>query len=145
MCLYTNQKTPAIADKSIICYKVVFRYNYIKGIKGFAAEYCDFVYHLHKIYIESRFPNISHHILDISRTVDYGFHSYCMLNTAIEYSKILRAVTVILKCEIPTGARYYTSVCNDEFCSEKIKVLAWKRYDEEYWHSTVKECHEPVL
>ena len=55
------------------------------------------------------------------------------------YPDIDNAEFVILKCEIPANSLYFFGnnrwSSNGEYCSNKIKVLAWKR---EYgkWHDT---------
>ncbi len=124
MCLYTTQKRAGYTDKPIVCYKVVCKYT---SISVFISMYRGFEYELGKLRKEKSFKCMPRE----SGAVYYGFHSY---RTIKEASSWASSMDVILKCEIPAGSRFYKSVTNTEYCSNRIKVLAWRRMKETKWH-----------
>ena len=117
-----------IADKPITCYKVMIKYQ--SGLILYSYVY-GYSYLPGKAYAEPQFRERT------SEFVRYGFHSYQKQNTARLLSNN-SSVLVIVKCEIPKGARYYMSANTDageqEYCSDKIRIIGWKRYNEKRFH-----------
>lgn len=132
MCLYTTEKRAAKAKKSIICYKVVRRFNSIYAVvystPVFTSLYHDFEYRPGKLRREKKFKCMPRE----SGAVYFGFHSYATLHAAHIWAG---PDDVILKCEIPDSSRYYTSITGEEYCSNRIKVIAWRKATERKWHS----------
>lgn len=150
MCLYTKQPRPAVAEKTINCYKTV-RCQKINGIVAyFFSEFYGFRYEIGKEYIVKKgkiisFPDDESYLpkkRKKNHVVSYGFHSYARLKDAmgaIDYDNY----NVIFKCEIPVGAKYWTGNidlyeegdCNyKEYCSERIKVVAWRYKKDSKWN-----------
>ena len=99
MCLITNQLEPKIADKDIVCYKMVTK-SKIKGV--YISEYRRFKYITEKLYTnnidiknsEIVLKTISP-LLGVYSISDFMCHSY---QSPYKYS--LRADTLV-KCIIP--------------------------------------------
>ena len=147
------------ADKPITCYKVVL---YIKdthtGKRRFKSHIFNFDYKVGKTYELA--PEDFFSTRPIGHASKYfevheGFHSY---NSA-EYARncyegrrhfrhkeghiVYRFV--LLKCEIPEGAYYWTGGGWDgsnryQLCSNKIKVIAWEPLFGFFWRKKLKSC-----
>lgn len=153
MCLCTLTNTAYKTSKPLICYKVVV---INRTVSAFESIHKYHIYRINEKYYERRFRSKinSHSVL--GNIVNYGFHSYVSYTGARRmikeyktrynnngligyYPDIDNAEFVILKCEIPANSLYFFGnsgwSSNGEYCSNKIKVLAWKR---EYgkWHDT---------
>lgn len=156
MCLYSKSGRTYTATKPITCYKVVF----IERGKGkklkFTSEIQRFRYKIGSEYgLDARSMERSFGPADKlekdnwtgETIVRYGFHSYKRLCDAERESapwNMHDAVYAILKCEIPAGARYWIGNKGGahpsapsphkyaEYCSEKIKVVAWRFVKENY-------------
>ena len=123
MCLFTDQLEPKIADKDIVCYKMVTK-SRIKGT--YVSEYRRFKYITEKLYTnnidiknsEIVLKTISP-LLGVYSISDFMFHSY---QSPYKYS--LRADTLI-KCIIPKGAYYFEGMHNRcrGYASSQIKIL----------------------
>lgn len=61
----------------------------------------------------------------------FGFHSYSTLKCASSWAL---SKDVILKCEIPVDSGYYTSITTEEYCSIRIRVIAWRKASEKKRH-----------
>lgn len=138
MCLSTYQQTAYTAEKDITCYKVVSDLRYSKpcgncGKPFFVSIFQSFVYKIGKHYNERHFRS-KNTIKSSSRSysVYYGFHSYRTLEIARFWCA---SCDVIIKCVIPKGARYFESSNTSEYCSNKIKVVAWRKGYEKRWHT----------
>lgn len=135
MCLYTSQTKSLIAKKDITCYKVVYPYE---ADRQFRSEFRFFEYKIGRTYrlrmgVRQWLPNDGGYLYS-------GFHSFTTLKNALEHGD---KYMVLLKCVIPKGARYYTGefvrgFCNaqytggigTQYCSNQIRVVAWKPM----WH-----------
>lgn len=123
MCLFTDQLEPKIADKDIVCYKMVTK-SRIKGT--YVSEYRRFKYITEKLYTnnidiknsEIVLKTISP-LLGVYSISDFMFHSY---QSPYKYS--LRADTLV-KCIIPKGAYYFEGMHNRcrGYASSQIKIL----------------------
>ena len=123
MCLITDQLEPKIADKDIVCYKMVTK-SRIKGV--YISEYRRFKYITEKLYTnnidiknsETVLKTISP-LIGIYSISDFMFHSY---KSPYKYS--LRADTLV-KCIIPKGAYYFEGMHNRlwGYSSSQIKIL----------------------
>ena len=127
MCLDINHLKPKIADKDIICYKMVTKYR-IKGV--YLSEYQSFEYIIRRLYTnnidvkhsEALLQTMYHKDTLLTGTYsisDFMFHSY---QSPYKYS--IRADTIV-KCVIPKGAYYFEGKHNGRwgYASSQIKIL----------------------
>ena len=158
MCLTVTWRKSKVARKPIICYKLMFPYG--NGGEGpcvihmdihpnmkpvyFNSTVCRMKYELSAEYAEGKFMEALPEGWSRNCDIMYGFHSYPRLKDA-EYERNDRAYVVVVKCEIPAGARYRKGnrkhwIWGDdryfEYCSDKIKVLAWKHPYTGKWSNT---------
>ena len=129
MCLVIKQLEPKIADKDIICYKLVERTK-IKGI--YKSSFQGFEYIIRQLYtnnLDIRFADRviknlcpSHPHLGIYAVEEGMFHSY-VSNLNPTLSPLPNHA--LLKCIIPKGAYYYKGVFDESFsyASSQIKIL----------------------
>ena len=125
MCLDINHLKPKIADKDIVCYKLVKRTK-IKGI--YKSSFQRFEYVIRQLYtnnLDIRFANksIKRHFYTCFYIIEEGmFHSY----TSNLYP-ILSPLPncALLKCIIPKGAYYYEGYFDysPSYASSQIKIL----------------------
>lgn len=161
MCMLTKQTKPEVAKKPIRCYKTVNTAFDGHGCpRYFRSTYYRFYYGLGKTYDtiewEKRVSFGAEHepVPDSNGDVviSYGFHSFGRVKDA--FNEIVdRGTEVVLMCEIPEGARYFTGnryyFDNSdpnyrEYCSEQIKVVAWRRKGiGETWHYAMQEEEKP--
>ena len=126
MCLVTAQLEPKIADKDIICYKLVKRTK-IKGI--YKSSFQGFEYIIRQLYtnnLDIRFANksIKRYFYKCFYKIEEGmFHSYA----SYLYPVILSPLPcgALLKCIIPKGAYYFEGYFYDlpSYASSQIKIL----------------------
>ena len=129
MCLYITHLEPEIADKDIVCYKLVKRTK-IKGI--YKSSFQRFEYIIRRLYtnnINIRFINkivktwcLTYPYLMYS--IDEGmFHSYKSRLCPIILSPLPSCA--LLKCIIPKGAYYFEGYFDDSpsYASSQIKIL----------------------
>ena len=151
MCLASNQNTAKIAKKDIECYKVVTLYTEANEEQltrptlpeEFFSKFRYFKYVLGKTYVCDNFEK------EVPRMIiKYGFHSYADLTEAYyscaytphittdSYGRQAVKEEVLLKCIIPKGAFYFDGTADtlNQYCSDKIKVVAWKRHWNVKWY-----------
>ena len=129
MCLFLNHLIPKIADKDIVCYKLVKRTK-IKGI--YKSSFQGFEYIIRRLYtnnINIRFVNkivktwcLTYPYLMYS--IDEGmFHSYESRLCPVILSPLPSCA--LLKCIIPKGAYYFEGYFDDSpsYASSQIKIL----------------------
>ena len=128
MCLYVTHLEPEIADKDIVCYKLVKRTK-IKGI--YKSSFQRFEYIIRRLYtnnINIRFVNkiVNTWCLTypyLMYNIDEGmFHSY--ESNLIPILSPLPSCA-LLKCIIPKGAYYFEGYFDDSpsYASSQIKIL----------------------
>ena len=130
MCLVIKQLEPKIADKDIICYKMVERTK-IKGI--YKSSFQRFEYIIRQLYtnnLDIRFadrviynlcPSYPHYgMYAIEKDM---FHSYKYTSYPIILSPLPNCA--LLKCIIPKGAYYYEGYFDESpsYASSQIKIL----------------------
>lgn len=160
MCMITKQTEPEVAKKAIRCYKTVHTAFDGHGCpRYFMSPYYRFYYSPGQTYNTSEWEKRTsfstkhepvHENGDV--VISYGFHSFGRVKDALN-EIVDKSTEVVLMCEIPEGARYFTGnryYFNNsdpnyrEYCSEQIKVIAWKRKgDGETWHYTKQEEEKP--
>ena len=130
MCLVIKQLEPKIADKDIICYKLVERTK-IKGI--YKSSFQGFEYIIRQLYtnnLDIRFadrviknlcPSYPH--LGIYAVEEGMSHSYASNSYPIILSPLPNCA--LLKCIIPKGAYYFEGIFDATFsyASSQIKIL----------------------
>ena len=126
MCLVIKQLEPKIADKDIICYKLVERTK-IKGV--YKSHFQGFEYVIRQLYtnnLDIRFANksIKRYFYRCFYKIEEGmFHSY----TSNLYPIILSPLPncALLKCIIPKGAYYFEGYSDNSlsYASSQIKIL----------------------
>ena len=130
MCLVINHLKPKIADKDIVCYKLVERTK-IKGV--YKSSFQGFEYVIRQLYtnnikIELSYKLIKYKVL-FGHFIEEGmFHSY----VSHLYPEILRPLPnhTLLKCIIPKGAYYFKGYFDDSpsYASSQIKILEEIKY-----------------
>ena len=130
MCLIVNNPIPKIADKDIVCYKLVKRTK-IKGI--YKSNFQRFEYVIRQLYtnnLDIRFVDKIIKNLDTTRSglclyiIEEGmFHSYVSYLYPVILSPLPHGA--LLKCIIPKGAYYYKGYFDDSpsYASSQIKIL----------------------
>ena len=127
MCLTTYQLEPKVADKDIICYKMVTKYR-IKGV--YLSEYQSFEYIIRRLYTNDIDVKHSEALLqtiyrkDTSLTGTYSISDFMFHSYQSPYKYSLRADTIV-KCVIPKGAYYFEGKHNGRwgYASSQIKIL----------------------
>lgn len=145
MCLLTVDRRAKLAEKDIVCYKVMYAMGPIQSVD--MREYPDYnplyamspyfseIYKWGEEYTEAAMPTESS--LKQSQYpahVTTGFHSYRRLKDA---ESACHSSMIIVKCIIPRGSYYWTgndyrvNSCPDkgyaQYCSNRIRIAAWKR------------------
>ena len=130
MCLDINHLKPKIADKDIVCYKLVRRTK-IKGI--YKSNFQRFEYVIRQLYtnnLDIRFvdkviknlcPSRPH--LGIYAVEEGMFHSYENHLYPVILSPLPNCA--LLKCIIPKGAYYFEGYFDESpsYASSQIKIL----------------------
>ena len=129
MCLILNYVKPKIADKDIVCYKLVEKTK-IKGI--YKSYFQEFEYIIRQLYtnnldikfvngiIKNLCPLFPHY--GIYAIEEGMFHSYM---NYLPFKLSISPDESILKCIIPKGAYYYEGHFNyfPSYVSSQIKIL----------------------
>ena len=126
MCLLINQLEPKIADKDIVCYKLVKRTK-IKGI--YKSSFQGFEYIIRQLYtnnLDIRFANksIKRSFYKRFYIIEEGmFHSYASRSYPVTLSPLPNCA--LLKCIIPKGAYYFEGYFDESpsYASSQIKIL----------------------
>ena len=124
MCLFINQLEPKIADKDIICYKLVKRTE-IKGV--YKSNIQRFEYIIRQLY--TNYFDIKYVDMLIKRrynlfAIENGmFHSYASYLCPVILNPLPN--WALLKCIIPKGAYYFEGYFEDlpSYASSQIKIL----------------------
>ena len=125
MCLYVTHLEPKIADKDIICYKLVEKTK-IKGI--YKSYFQEFEYIIRQLYtnnikIEFSYKFIKDRVL-FGYFIEEGmFHSYASNLYPVILSPLPNCA--LLKCIIPKGAYYFEGYFDESpsYASSQIKIL----------------------
>ena len=124
MCLFTYFLKPKIADKDIVCYKLVKRTK-IKGI--YKSNFQRFEYIIRQLYTNNIKIEFSYKLIKPETIFGYFieegmFHSY-----ASNLYPILSPLPwcALLKCIIPKGAYYFEGYFDNSpsYASSQIKIL----------------------
>ena len=122
MCLFINHLEPKIADKDIVCYKLVKRTK-IKGI--YKSNFLKFEYIIRQLY--TNYFDIKYVDMLIKRRYNLSAIEEGMFHS---YANYLSAITILpncvtLKCIIPKGAYYFEGYFGNypSYASSQIKIL----------------------
>jgi hypothetical protein len=167
MCLITRENHCRVADKPITCYKtassILRRLDPDHGlVQRFKSVLYNFEYEFGVLYSLKETDNfiLNNPVTDRELYVNVGFHSFATLaearddclnydkkfieNYLMDYRTLTNTyVEVLLKCEIPKGAKYWIgnkSVYYKgrmEYCSNRIKIVGWKFNGEKNWRKTI--------
>ena len=125
MCLVTTQLEPKIADKDIICYKLVKRTK-TKGV--YKSSFQGFEYVIRQLYTN----NLDIKFADKSMK-RYFYKGFCKIEKGMFHSYASNLYPILsplpncalLKCIIPKGAYYYEGYFDNapSYASSQIKIL----------------------
>lgn len=115
MCLISSRHESVRAAGDITCYKLVYPANMDNK---FRSQFQEFKYELGRTYQETYFRKVN-----ITRHVYEGFHSYRTIKEAVSHAC---PGMVMIKCVIPKDSWYYVSEEGDQYCSDTIRVVAWR-------------------
>ena len=125
MCLVINQSEPKIADKDIVCYKLVKRTK-IKGV--YKSSFQGFEYIIRQLYTNNIKIEFSYKLIKAETIFRYFieegmFHSYASYLHPVILSPLPNCA--LLKCIIPKGAYYFEGYFDDSpsYASSQIKIL----------------------
>ena len=126
MCLYSKEKVPLIAEKDIVCYKILRRERY-----GYFSPYQEDKIIFNKTIIASRskrkFEINKEHLRTEFFSISEGFiHAYNMPIIAyFSYQQMLSNFSNthfnIVKCIIPKGSRYFNGI-GDDICADRMII-----------------------
>lgn len=122
MCLFSNQKVPLIADKDIICYKILIPIG-----DKFITPYRDFIFSTNTI-IEDRAEEHISEIFGVTEVTSGFFHTLSTKERVIEEVKTLQRKLPkgtrlkVFKAIIPKGTTYYVGQRSD-MCSKSLIVI----------------------
>ena len=119
MCLLSNRSEANVAKKDITCYKLVHS-------ETFQSPFYYKKYRVGGSYTEPTFEAKKNKgAFDRDVRIEFGFHTYKTIQTTRCHGDFRFA---ILKCVIPAGTRYWEDAYDETYCSETIKVVAWKPF-----------------
>ena len=122
MCLYLQHSEPKIADKDIICYKLVKRTK-IKGV--YKSNFLKFEYIIRQLY--TNYFDIKYVDMLIKRRYNLPAIENGMFHSYANYLSIITVLPdlVVLKCIIPKGAYYFKGYYGNypSYASSQIKIL----------------------
>lgn len=123
MCLFINQLEPKIADKDIICYKIVKK-SKVKGVYKSGIQRFEYIIRqLYTNHINIKYINIYIKEYYNIFTIGVGmFHSYA---NYLPTKLALSSDYITLKCIIPKGSYYFEGYLNNLslYASSQIKIL----------------------
>lgn len=117
MCLLTNNIHKYIAEKDIVCYKIVNLRD-----KEIISYWFEFPYELNRKYTTQVLQPIFTKKDNIR--IEKGFHSYRTLGIAkdyIYYDMFNLLPEIIVKCIVPKGSEYYIN--SKEMVSNQIIIV----------------------
>ena len=122
MCLFINYLEPKIADKDIVCYKLVKRTE-IKGVyKSNIQRFEYIIRQLYTNYFDIKYVDmLIKRRYNLSAIEEGMFHSYANYLSAITVLPNL----VVLECIIPKGAYYFEGYFGNypSYASSQIRIL----------------------
>ena len=129
MCFIIREKQRLkIAKKDITCYKVV-KLKGINQYKGVLKSYVkNFKYDLNTLYPKIDNFEISIHYYNTLKysknrgVINEGYHSFSNYNKAIGWLNPF-VDSIVIKCIIPKGSKYFYDPIGEECVSDQIKTL----------------------
>ena len=117
MCLITSNNTSYIAERDIICYKVLNgRYTPYRNIKVNILQLLGLMPFKAEGFIDI-YPNVFGYIIEGGM-----IHTFVNENEAID-ANAYHIKDRVYKCIIPKGTEYFISSDKEEYCSKKIKFV----------------------
>lgn len=124
MCFYVDKKdlNPKIADKDIICYKVIKQIPdsayYVK------SSFNQYIYRIGQLNVLIKLVVIeipelfSEKENDVFYVIEEGYHSYSNVMTAVD--NYFPRQESLIECTIPVGTEYYYNEDRNEYVSSNI-------------------------
>lgn len=119
MCLTVSNKTPSIAVRDIVGYKVYIDVNN-RYMSPFQKEYMPKLKEITTTFLQESGSPLQTSGLFV---IHEGFHSFEFLSDAMNLAIMLEE-PIIAKCVIPEGSKYYKGKFNEfpSYCSESIII-----------------------
>ena len=135
MCLTITNRTPQIAKKDIVCYKVL-RHNFLKR-SGYTTPYMYTSVTLGEL-MEDKVPVKIHNSIFLVKYNLYEgvFHTFKYYSDAVEMCKEdIIGNSVVVRCIIPKGTEYYVGTWGEVISCYGSKQLQYtkkvlKRFEE---------------
>lgn len=122
MCLFSEQKTPLVADKDIACYKILI------PVDGkFITPYRDFIFSTNVVVKDEAEEHIGE-IFGMIEITSGFFHSFIRKDRVLEEIKTLQrklpkgTKLKVFKAIIPKGSAYYVGQRSD-ICSKALMII----------------------
>ena len=122
MCLYSNQTASLVADKDIVCFKILIPID-----DKFITPYRDFIFNTNVI-IEDKAEEHICEIFGMTEVSSGFFHSFTTKERVLEEIKTLQrklpkgTKLKVFKAIIPKGSAYYVGQRSD-ICSKSLIIV----------------------
>ena len=122
MCLFSNQKAPLVADKDIVCYKILIP---VDGKR--ITPYRDFIFSTNVVVQDQAEEHIGE-IFGVTEITSGFFHTFTTKERVLEEIKTLQhklpkgTKLKVFKAVIPKGSAYYVGQRSD-MCSKALIIV----------------------
>lgn len=122
MCLYAKQRTPLIADKNILCYKILISIG-----DKLITPYRDFIFNINVLVKDEAEEHISE-IFGMHEITSGFFHTLSTKESVLKEIKSLQrrlpkgTKLKVFKAIIPKGSAYYVGQRSD-MCSKALIII----------------------
>lgn len=122
MCLFSNQKAPLVADKDIVCYKILIPVD-----SKLITSYRDFIFSTNVVVQDQAEEHIGE-IFGVTEITSGFFHTFTTKERVLEEIKTLQhklpkgTKLKVFKAVIPKGSAYYVGQRSD-MCSKALIIV----------------------